>query len=252
MELVETSYHLAKMIKDLEMQFTLKANQKGINFVLDVDESIPNCLYGDELRLRQIVTNLLNNAIKYTKKGTVSFVLRGIRTGDEIEPHMEVKDTGIGIKKEDMSKIFNRQPSNKNKSEKTCDEVFYEYLFCYKDKTNEKYFSLLESLNNFSANFSEKAFEIDSDLSKNQVISPLSMFATLSIAGACSSNNTQDEILSVLNTNLEVLTSKYSAIYSDSNVTYSSGNNENRKIRKKELTLLHHLIFNFFSFFISY
>ncbi len=106
MELVETSYHLAKMIKDLEMQFTLKANQKGINFVLDVDENIPNCLYGDELRLRQIVTNLLNNAIKYTKKGTVTFVLRGIRTGDEIELHMEIKDTGIGIKKEDLPNIW--------------------------------------------------------------------------------------------------------------------------------------------------
>lgn len=106
MELVETSYHLAKMIKDLEMQFTLRASQKGINFVSDVDGNIPDCLYGDELRLRQIVTNLLNNAIKYTKEGTVTFVMRGIKTDNKINLHVEVKDTGIGIKEEDLSNIW--------------------------------------------------------------------------------------------------------------------------------------------------
>lgn len=119
MELVETSYHLAKMIKDLEMQFTLKASQKGINFVSDVDENIPDCLYGDELRLRQIMTNLLNNAIKYTKEGTVTFVLRGIKTDSGIKLHAEVKDTGIGIKEEDLSNIwtsFQRFDTKRNRN----------------------------------------------------------------------------------------------------------------------------------------
>lgn len=70
-------------------------------------ENIPARLYGDEIRIRQIAVNILTNAVKYTKKGSVTCTVSCEKKDEEnIALKMEVKDTGIGIRKEDIKKLF--------------------------------------------------------------------------------------------------------------------------------------------------
>lgn len=106
MELVEADYSLPLMIKDICMMVETRANDKGLSFIKDIDETLPAKLHGDEVRVKQIVVNMLTNAVKYTKQGSVSFTVKGEKTEGGIKLLFDVKDTGIGIKKEDMSKLF--------------------------------------------------------------------------------------------------------------------------------------------------
>lgn len=106
MELVEAEYQFSSLINDVVTMLQMKAEQKGLELIVQVEESIPNQLYGDEGRIRQILVNLLNNAVKYTKKGSVSFTVRGIREEGSFTLEASVKDTGIGIKEEDMDRLF--------------------------------------------------------------------------------------------------------------------------------------------------
>ena len=108
LELVQSPYHLAAMLHDINLMMNLKASRKGLAYKTDIDGNILENLYGDEVRLRQIMTNLLNNAIKYTQQGTVSLKIRGYTEGNTMNLVVEVKDTGIGIKKEDLPSIFAR------------------------------------------------------------------------------------------------------------------------------------------------
>ena len=119
LELVQNPYHLASMLHDINLMMNLKASRKGLAYKTDIDENILENLYGDEVRLRQIITNLLNNAIKYTQQGSVSLSVRGYTEGNTMNLVVAVKDTGIGIKKEDLSTIFARyrrvdEKKNKN------------------------------------------------------------------------------------------------------------------------------------------
>lgn len=108
MKLVEADYYLQILMHDTVNLIELPAMQKGLQMKLDVDDSLPCQLYGDEGRIRQILINLLNNAVKFTKKGSVTLGLRGNRIDDEnVELIFSVRDTGIGIKKENMESIFN-------------------------------------------------------------------------------------------------------------------------------------------------
>jgi len=111
MEIVEGNYKLGSVINDVSNMIHFKAKDKGLEFVVEVDPSTPDGLYGDEVRLRQVILNVLNNAVKYTKQGSIRLRI-GYESmpvnGEEREVRLviSVRDTGIGIKQEDIDKLF--------------------------------------------------------------------------------------------------------------------------------------------------
>ncbi|NBH71931.1 DegV family EDD domain-containing protein [Clostridiaceae bacterium] len=108
MEIVNVSYETGALFSEIVNMIWIKAREKGLEFQLHVDSSIPSMLCGDEIRIKQILINLLNNAIKYTSKGSVSLsiwcehlMLNRVRVWYSVE------DTGQGVKKENIPYIFN-------------------------------------------------------------------------------------------------------------------------------------------------
>ncbi len=108
MEIVETTYQLSSLLNDVVNMIRYKAEQKGLEFFIRVDESIPDSLIGDEVRIRQVIVNILNNAVKYTPKGSVTFDVRGEKTDEGILLRVASIDTGLGIKEEDKGKLFSK------------------------------------------------------------------------------------------------------------------------------------------------
>ena len=112
MELTEGDYQLTSLLNDLSSMISFRVRDKGITFQADVDASTPDMLYGDKVRIRQIITNLLSNAVKYTNQGgillKVTYRADVIRTGEPILLTVSVKDTGIGIREEDAAKLFTK------------------------------------------------------------------------------------------------------------------------------------------------
>lgn len=106
MEIVPTEYELNSMLNDLYNMFSLRAREKGLHFEVNVDPKLPSKLYGDDIRIRQVLINLMTNAVKYTRKGTVTFEVAGEREGADAVLHFSVRDTGIGIRQEDIPKLF--------------------------------------------------------------------------------------------------------------------------------------------------
>ncbi len=108
MELVKAEYHASILLSNLANMIGVKATQKGLDFQVEVAPDIPELLYGDEGRVRQILGNLLNNAVKYTKKGSVRFLVSWQQREETSQGTLvvAVQDTGIGIKEEDKSKLF--------------------------------------------------------------------------------------------------------------------------------------------------
>lgn len=107
MELVSVEYSLMSLVRDImgQMEFRKKPEQK---LILDVKGEVPRLLLGDEKRIKQVLVNLLTNAIKYTKEGTITLRINSELHDDEVAIKFEVVDTGIGIKAEDMSKLFEK------------------------------------------------------------------------------------------------------------------------------------------------
>ena len=107
MDLVEEEYYVIEEMQDTINLVKLAAEQKGLQFKIKLSDSIPCKLYGDAGRIRQILINILNNAIKFTREGYVSLDVSGqyIAT-DVMDLKLVVEDTGIGIKEEDLSAIF--------------------------------------------------------------------------------------------------------------------------------------------------
>ena len=111
MELSETEYSIAEVIKDAYLITDTLAAKKGLEFTMEIDEFIPSTLYGDPIRIRGILVNILNNAVKYTMKGFVKFEgrFKGIEkrsNGEYAILQFSVTDTGIGIKDEDKTILF--------------------------------------------------------------------------------------------------------------------------------------------------
>ena len=108
MEIVDNEYMLGELFADVAMMIELKAKQKGLRFCVSVDEDIPSVLLGDDVRIKQVLLNLLNNAVKYTKEGEVRFKVDGKldRSNNEVRLLWSIEDTGIGIHEEDINKLF--------------------------------------------------------------------------------------------------------------------------------------------------
>lgn len=110
-EVVPVDYDLSSVINDLVNMISVRAEEKGLSLALDFDKNIPKILNGDEVRIKQIITNILTNAVKYTEIGSVTFSIgykKIANDPDSINLFVSVKDTGIGIRKEDMDRIFSK------------------------------------------------------------------------------------------------------------------------------------------------
>ena len=109
MEILPVDYDLSSLINDLVNMIQARADKKGLLLKLDFDEGMPKLLHGDEVRIKQVVTNIMTNAVKYTEKGSVTFRIFHERIPDNPDAvflNFSVSDTGIGIKPEDMAKLF--------------------------------------------------------------------------------------------------------------------------------------------------
>ena len=118
MEIVRTQYDVGNMLSEIVNMVWSKANEKGLQFSISVDPSMPSALFSDEVRLKQILINLLNNAIKYTEKGSVSMSVHCTKTvtGKALVTY-SVEDTGMGISKENIPYLFDafrREDEDKN------------------------------------------------------------------------------------------------------------------------------------------
>ncbi len=108
MEIVEHDYKLGELLNDTVTMIEIKAAQKDLKFEVSVDESLPDCLYGDDIRIKQILLNLLNNAVKYTERGSVKLSVKGVvsEQGGSLNLSVSVEDTGMGIKPDELPMLF--------------------------------------------------------------------------------------------------------------------------------------------------
>lgn len=107
LEIIPVNYHLSSLVNDVVNIIRMRIIDSNIQFTVYVDSNLPNSLFGDETRIRQILLNILSNAVKFTQKGFISFVVNGKITGkDTVNLTMNVIDSGKGIKREDIGKLF--------------------------------------------------------------------------------------------------------------------------------------------------
>jgi CheY-like chemotaxis protein/nitrogen-specific signal transduction histidine kinase len=107
LEITLDTYELASLIHDSAQLNATRIGSKELEFILDVAPDLPSMLFGDELRIKQILNNILSNAIKYTERGQVIFSVRkGSCQGNTIEVIFAVKDTGQGMSKEQLDQLF--------------------------------------------------------------------------------------------------------------------------------------------------
>lgn len=106
LEIISVEYDVSSMIHDISNMIAAKVKDKNLEFYIEIDEQLPSKLFGDDVRIRQILVNLLNNAVKYTHAGSVTLRIDGEKSDGRVLLNCSVKDTGIGIKEEDISKLF--------------------------------------------------------------------------------------------------------------------------------------------------
>ncbi|MBQ7581658.1 MAG: response regulator, partial [Lachnospiraceae bacterium] len=136
MEITQAPYQFSSVLNDVSNMIMFRAQSKKLDFIVDADETIPDGLYGDEVRIRQVLVNVLTNAVKYTNEGCVTLKVRGESIDDPslntqtdatdqaacdeyVRLLFTIDDTGIGIKNEDIEKLFNkfeRVDLNQNKT----------------------------------------------------------------------------------------------------------------------------------------
>ncbi len=109
MDIINVDYSFVSALNDVVNMVQKKAEDKGLAFNMDIDPNIPMILHGDEIRIKQVIINILSNAVKYTKEGSVTFSIgyeKAKHKPDYIILKVSVADTGIGIKPEDMDRLF--------------------------------------------------------------------------------------------------------------------------------------------------
>ena len=105
-DLIPVEYDMASLINDTAALNSVRIGSKPIQFMIDVDENLPYLFYGDELRIKQMINNLLSNAFKYTQEGRVHWTTTGYWEGERFFITFKVSDTGIGIREKDMAVLF--------------------------------------------------------------------------------------------------------------------------------------------------
>ena len=128
MEIIPVEYELGSLMNDIVNMSEMRAREKSLKLFVDVDENIPHILFGDEIRIKQCIINIITNAVKYTEEGAVTLkVSYEVATDEEsfdndedyIDLKVSVSDTGIGIRQEDMDKLltaFERIDEKKNRT----------------------------------------------------------------------------------------------------------------------------------------
>ena len=107
MDIVPVDYRIGDMLSEIVNMVWLRANEKGLKLGVSIDPNVPAILYGDEVRIKQIIINLLNNAVKYTQEGSVELHVEGNNSNTKtVELSISVSDTGMGIKKESLPYLF--------------------------------------------------------------------------------------------------------------------------------------------------
>ena len=106
LDILKTDYYLSKLLTDVIRGIQIKADSKKLKINVSIEETLPSVLRGDEIRIRQIINNLLSNAVKYTHEGTVTFTVKANEYQGDFVLCISVEDTGIGIKQQDIEKLF--------------------------------------------------------------------------------------------------------------------------------------------------
>ncbi len=119
LEIYNAPYELASLLHDVISIARMRLGKKPLMFLTDIDSRLPAQLIGDEIRIKQILINMLSNAIKFTQKGYISLQVSGMVKGNRTLLCFSVKDTGVGIKPEDLQRLFaefERVNTTKNRS----------------------------------------------------------------------------------------------------------------------------------------
>jgi len=107
LDIIPVTYEVSATVRALKTMLQKRADDKKLDLIFDIDKNIPQFLVGDEIRVRQILINLLTNAIKYTEKGSVTLKVRYEKASEtSIMLKMDVIDSGIGISEENIDKLF--------------------------------------------------------------------------------------------------------------------------------------------------
>ena len=107
MEIIPVEYELSSILNDLVNMISIRAREKNLEFNVDIDENTPHLLFGDEMRIKQVILNILTNAVKYTRQGSVTFRVGYEKVSSQhIMLTVHVVDTGIGIKADELQKMF--------------------------------------------------------------------------------------------------------------------------------------------------
>lgn len=119
MEVLPVEYDMGSFLNDLYHLIYIRAREKNLTLNFEIEKTIPKVYFGDDKRIRQVLINLLTNSVKYTDKGEVTLSLTAETEGDTAFLHFSVRDTGIGIKKEELESIceeFKRVDMKRNRS----------------------------------------------------------------------------------------------------------------------------------------
>jgi signal transduction histidine kinase/HPt (histidine-containing phosphotransfer) domain-containing protein len=119
LELMPEKYDVASLINDTFFLNMIKYENKPIEFILNIDENVPAALYGDELRIKQILNNILSNAFKYTNSGEVELFVTAETSGDDITLIFRVRDTGQGMTGEQLERLFDEYSRFNQKANRT-------------------------------------------------------------------------------------------------------------------------------------
>ncbi|MDL2263630.1 response regulator [Synergistaceae bacterium OttesenSCG-928-I11] len=118
-EIHDAPYSIADAVAEQAGIVSVAAKEKGLAFAVDIDPSLPSCLKGDDVRVKQAMNNILNNAVKYTNEGHIAFTVGGVREGATLRLDFTVADTGLGIRQEELGSLFHafaRADLHKNRS----------------------------------------------------------------------------------------------------------------------------------------